>query len=88
MTDRAVTVSVPLFTTTALLPLSEPGGVAYPMRHRPGNLRPYAATLGVPMPAVGKHHTTSTAPPTSMPTQVSNDGKVTPDSNPDTGSDS
>jgi hypothetical protein len=34
------------------------------------------------------HDTVSTAPPTSMPTQRSEDGRVTPDSMPDTGSDS
>jgi hypothetical protein len=41
------------------------------------------------MPMEGKRHdTVSTAPPTSMATQRSEDGRVTPDSMPDTGSDS
>lgn len=81
-------VSASLFPPTSLLPLSEVGGVSYPMRHSPGALRPYAATLAVPMPMVGKHHTTSTRPATSMPTETSHDGNVIKDTNSDTGSDS
>ncbi len=77
-----------LFSPTALLPMGEPGGMAYPMVHTPGALRPYAASLAVPMPLQGRHHTTSTSPRTSMATERSSDGKVTRDSQTDTGSDS
>ncbi len=86
--SEKMTVIAPLFSSIALLPLGEPGGVAYPMEHVPGSLRPYSATLGVPMPMVGKHHTTSTRPPTQMPTQRSVDGQVVPDTSSDTGVDS
>lgn len=82
------TVVAVLFPSTALLPLSEPGGVSYPMPNTPGVLRPYSATLAVPMPLTGKHHTTSTRPATSTPTQRSSDGKVVSDSQADTGQDS
>ncbi|MFG1893252.1 hypothetical protein ACGFIP_04530 [Micromonospora zamorensis] len=81
-------VVAPLFSPPALLPMGEPGGVAYPMSHIPGELRPYAASLAVPMPLQGKHNTTSTSPRTSMATETSSDGKVSRDSQTDTGSDS
>ncbi len=86
--SRSETVIAPLFSSTALLPLSEPGGVSYPMPNAPGVLRPYSATLAVPMPLSGKHNTSSTRPATSMPTQRSSDGKVVSDSQADTGQDS
>lgn len=86
--SHPATVIAPLFSSTALLPLSEPGGVSYPMQNTPGELRPYSATLAVPMPLTGKHNTTSTRPATSMPTQRSDDGKVVNDSQSDTGQDS
>ncbi|MEV0733604.1 MULTISPECIES: hypothetical protein [Polymorphospora] len=86
--SRPATVIAPLFSPTALLPLSEPGGVSYPMEHTPGPLRPYSATLAVPMPQVGKHHTTSTRPATALPTQRSKDGEVVSDTTQDTGMDS
>ncbi len=86
--SRPVTVNAPLFSSTALLPLSEPGGVSYPMPNTPGVLRPYSATLAVPMPLTGKHNTTSTRPSTSMATQRSSDGKVVADTQSDTGQDS
>jgi hypothetical protein len=86
--SRSATVIAPLFSSTALLPLSEPGGVSYPMEHTPGVLRPYAATLAVPLPRTGRHNTTSTRPATSIATQRSDDGKVVPDSTADTGQDS
>jgi len=89
MTKRTLPrVVAPLFSPTALLPMGEPGGVAYPMVHTPGELRPYAASLAVPMPLQGKHNTTSTSPRTSMPTETSSDGKVSRDNQTDTGSDS
>jgi hypothetical protein len=86
--SRPATVIAPLFSSTALLPLSAPGGVSYPMPNTPGVLRPYSATLAVPMPLTGRHNTSSTRPPTSIPTQRSDDGKVVPDTQPDTGQDS
>ena len=82
------TVMAPLFSSTSLLPLSEPGGVSYPISNTPGRLRPYSATLAIPLSLTGKHHTTSTRPATSMPTQRSSDGKVVSDSQSDTGQDS
>jgi hypothetical protein len=88
MPSRSATVIAPLFSSTALLPLSEPGGVSYPMQNTPGVLRPYSATLAVPMPLTGKHNTTSTRPSTSMATQRSSDGKVVADTQSDTGQDS
>ena len=86
--SHSTTVIAPLFSSTALLPLSEPGGVSYPMQNTPGELRPYSATLAVPMPLTGKHNTSSTRPATSMPTQRSDDGRVVTDSQSDTGQDS
>jgi len=86
--SRSGTVVAPLFPGAALLPLSAPGGVTYPMEHTPGVLRPYSASLAVAMPPVGKHHTGATRPATSSPTQRSDDGRVVPDSVSDTGSDS
>ena len=85
--------SQPVITTTLLsaadlFPLGEPGGVSCPIPHTPGPLRPYVATLAVPMPEAGKHSTTSTRPATSIPTQRSDDGKVYPDTTKDVGSDS
>lgn len=85
---RPVTVTAPLFSPAALLPLSERGGVSYPLPSTPGVLRPYSATLAVRMPQSGKHNTTSTRPATSMATQRSADGKVVNDSQADTGQDS
>jgi hypothetical protein len=58
------------------------------MQNTPGALRPYSATLAVPMPLTGKHNTTSTRPATSLATQRSDDGKVVNDSQADTGQDS
>lgn len=81
-------VIAPLFAPSALLPMGEPGGVAYPMQHTPGELRPFGASLAVPMPQAGKHSTDSTSPATKQATQRSDDGKVYPDTIPDTGSDS
>ncbi|GAA2395927.1 hypothetical protein Cme02nite_56380 [Catellatospora methionotrophica] len=81
-------VVAPLFSPAALLPMGEPGGLSYPMQNTPGTLRPFAAGLAVPMPWQGKHNTTSTSPRTSMATETSSDGKVSKDSQSDTGSDS
>lgn len=89
MSSRPTTaVSAPLFSSSALLPLSEAGGVSYPVHHSPGPLRPYSATLAVPMPVTGKHNTSSTRPATSISTQRSEDGRVVPDSTTDVGQDS
>jgi hypothetical protein len=77
-----------LISPTALLPLGDPGGVSYPEENKPSELRPYAATLAVPMPPQGKHNTTSTRPATSDSTQRSDDGVVVTDTLKDTGQDS
>ena len=70
----------PLFPASTTLQLSEPGGVAHPLVHSPGTLRPFAATLAVPAPAEAKKHdTTSTRNTTSERTQQSDDGRVRPD---------
>lgn len=49
----------PLFPGSVTLPLSEARGVQYPLDHQPGALRPFAATLAVPAPPVGKKHDTA-----------------------------
>jgi len=78
----------PLFPASTTLPLSEPGGVVYPVAHMPGLLRPFAATLGVPAPAEAKKHdTASTRNTTSQQTQQSDDGNVRSDTIPDTTTD-
>jgi hypothetical protein len=61
-------VVAPLFASSALLPMGEPGGVAYPMQHAPGVLRPFGASLAVPMRQAGRHSTDSTSPATSQRT--------------------
>lgn len=81
-------VVAPLFSPSALLPMGEPGGVAYPIQHTPGVLRPFGASLAVAMPQAAKHSTDNTSPATKQPTQRSDDGRVYPDTLPDTGSDS
>jgi len=79
----------PLFPQSSTLPLSAHGDSQVPVVHRPGPLRPFAATLGVPPPPTGKKHdTTSTRPATSIATQRSKDGKVESDTAGDTGTDS
>lgn len=88
MTRSLPRVVAPLFSPAALLPMGEPGGVSYPMPYTPGRLRPYGASLAVPMPVQGKHHTTATSPRTTMATETSSDGTVRRDSQADTGSDS
>lgn len=50
----------PLFPPSAMLPLSEPGGVQYPVTHTPGTVRPYVATQAVPSPVEAKNHDTPT----------------------------
>jgi hypothetical protein len=71
----------PLFPAAALMALSEPGGVQYPVEHVPGTLRPFAATLGVPAPRDGKKHdTTATRWNETKVQQTSKDGQVVPDS--------
>lgn len=49
----------PLFPATALLPLSDPGGVQLAIPHAPGPLRPFVATLGVTQRLDDKKHDTS-----------------------------
>lgn len=78
----------PLFPASTMLPLNEPGGVAYPLAHIPGRLRPFAATLGVPVPAEAKKHdTANTRNTTTQSTQRSDDGVVVPDTVTDTTTD-
>src|SRR5262249_54943501 len=78
----------PLFPSSNILPLNEPGGVAYPVAHMPGALRPFAATLGMPASAEEKKHdTANTRNTTSQATQRSDDGRVVPDTITDTTTD-
>jgi hypothetical protein len=78
----------PLFPASTTLPLNEPGGVAYPVAHTPGMLRPFSAALGVPAPAeTKKHDTANTRNTTSQRTQQSDDGNVRPDTITDTTTD-
>jgi hypothetical protein len=86
--SAAPRVVASLVSPSALLPMSEAGGVAYPMQHTPGVLRPFGASLAVAMPQAGRHSTDSTAPRTTQRTERSDDGKVYADSVSDTGSDS
>jgi hypothetical protein len=83
------TVISTVFPSSSLFPMSDPGGVVYPAESAPGYLRPFSATLAVPMPRnAKKHDTTSTSPATSTPTQRSLDGRVESDVQSDRGSDS
>ncbi len=86
--SRPMTVTASLFSSSALFPLSEVGGVSFPLPNTAAVLRPYSATLAVPMPVTGKHNTSSTRPATSISTQRSDDGRVVHDSTPDVGQDS
>lgn len=79
----------PLFPSQAMLPLSEPGGVQYPITYTPGVLRPFAASLAVPPPVEAKKHdTASTRNATSNPTSYIADGKQVSDTVSDTTVDS
>ncbi len=72
--------SDPLFPHAGLLPLSEPGGGHVPLPHTPGPLRPFAATLAVPLPVDAKKHDTArTSRVVKQRTQRSDDGKVVQD---------
>jgi hypothetical protein len=65
----------PLFPGGVTLPLCEVGGVQYPLDHRPGNLRPFVATLAVAAPPTAKHHTASTRNSTTTETYNQPDGE-------------
>jgi hypothetical protein len=78
----------PLFPQSTLLPLSHVGGVQLTIDNVPGQLRPFAATLGVPRPLDGKKHdTTSTSETKSTNSQTSKDGQVVTDTVSDTSTD-
>lgn len=77
----------PLFPGGATLPLCEVGGVQYPLDHRPGNLRPFVATLAVAAPSTAKHHTASTRNSTTQTTAPSRDGSEETDKISDTTTD-
>ncbi|MGH3569547.1 MAG: hypothetical protein ACRDRH_26750 [Pseudonocardia sp.] len=75
----------PIFPTTVLLPLSDPGGVQMSIPHRPGRLRPFVATLGVPSELDGKKHDTSATKSTYSTNSVTiNDGTSVTDTVVDT----
>jgi hypothetical protein len=77
--------SDPLFSPTALLPQSDPGGVRVLAPNQPGALRPFAATLGVPQPVEAKKHdTTATKSTYRTNSETVNDGNRTTDSVVDT----
>lgn len=77
----------PLFPGRVTLPLSEPGGVRYPLDHRPGRLRPFVATLAVPAPPTAKHHTADTRNTTTTITGPNHDGNEEGDTITDTTTD-
>jgi hypothetical protein len=78
-----------LFPAAALLPLSEPGGYTTALPDRPGPLRPFSATLAVPvLPQAKKHDTNSTRWTENKATTTSKDGNVVPDSVPVVNTDS
>lgn len=77
----------PLFPGNVTLPLCEVGGVQYPIDHRPGNLRPFIATLAVTAPPTAKHHTTSTRNSTTTITGPNRDGSEESDKISDTTTD-
>ncbi len=77
----------PLFPGGATLPLSEAGGVRYPLDHRPGQLRPFVATLAVPAPPTAKHHTADTRNTTTTITGPNHDGNEESDTITDTTTD-
>jgi hypothetical protein len=70
----------PLFPAAVMLPLAEAGGHT-PLPNVPGRLRPFSATLAVPVPPEAKKHDTD---PSSWvereQTQRSSDGRVEQDS--------
>lgn len=75
----------PIFPITALLPLSDPGGVQMAIPHRPGLLRPFVATLGVPRRLDDKKHDTSATTSTRKTDSVTiNDGTSVTDTVVDT----
>lgn len=80
-----MSTSDPLFPTTALLPLSDAGGVQMAIPHAPGPLRPFIATLGVPQRLGDKKHDTSATKSThSTNNRTINDGTSVPDTTVDT----
>lgn len=88
LTDRRTPPSDPLLPRAALLPLSDTGGVQHTTANKPGLLRPFVATLGVPRPlVVGKHNTTSTTLRSTTNSQTSRDGQVVGDTVSDTSTD-
>lgn len=66
----------PLFPGNVTLPLSEAGGVGYPLAHQPGSLRPFVAVLAVPAPPMAKKHDTgNTRNSTTETTYIQPDGE-------------
>lgn len=75
----------PMFPPTALLPLSDPGGVRVLPRNHPGPLRPFSATLAVAQRIdAKKHDTTATRSTYRTNSETVNDGTVSVDSVTDT----
>lgn len=74
--------SDPLYPTTALLPLSANGGVQQALPHAPGPLRPFVATLGVPvtLPTAKDHDTSATRSTYRTGGRTINDGTESDDS--------
>ncbi|MDQ3276173.1 MAG: hypothetical protein M3Q39_14410 [Actinomycetota bacterium] len=77
-----MSTSDPLFPTTALLPLSAPGGVQVAIPHIPESLRPFIATLGVPwqLDDAKKHDTSATKSTYKTGGKTINDGTESDDS--------
>ncbi|HET9258363.1 MAG TPA: hypothetical protein VFO16_24635 [Pseudonocardiaceae bacterium] len=77
--------SDPLYPATMLLPTGSPGGVRMLVADTPGELRPFAATLGVPSRSDGKKHDTIATKSTYQTnSETINDGTRSTDSVVDT----
>lgn len=80
-----MSTSDPLFPPTSLFALSDAGGARVLPPDRPGVLRPFSATLGVPLQIDGKKHdTTATRSTYRTNSETIDDGSRTTDSVVDT----
>lgn len=70
----------PLMPSAALLPLADTiCGGRHPMRHVPGDLRAFSATLGVVPAQCGKHDTTATKWDEKKTSETNRDGRIDSD---------
>jgi hypothetical protein len=72
--------SDPLISSAVLLPLSDTAcGGRLPLKHVPGALRPFSATLGVVPIQCGKHDTTGTKWDERKTEETNRDGRIDTD---------